>query len=218
MTVRVLIADDHQIVSQGLAALIEKQPGFSVAGTAVDGREAVRLAQELEPDLVLMDVSMPRLSGIEATRQLSVEMPGVKVLCLSMHVERQFVSAMLAAGADGYVLKDAAEEELVEAIRQVAAGRSFLSPKIAATVVQDYALLVAGGDGGAPGPELSGREREVLQLIAEGRSTAQIAALLCLSPKTIGSHRGRIMAKLGIHTIAGLTKYAIRHGLTTADR
>ncbi len=217
MTVRILLADDHRIVHQGLSALIEKQRDMKVVATAIDGREAVRLARELEPDVVLMDVAMPGMSGVEATRQITAELPTVKVLCLSMHLERRYVAAVFEAGAAGYLLKDCALEELAEAIRQVVAGRSFLSPSVAATVVGDYAAHLSG-DTGADASPLSGREREVLQLLAEGHSTREIAERLHLSPKTVGSHRERIMRKLGIDSIAGLTKYAIRHGLTTAER
>ncbi len=217
MSLRVLLADDHRIVREGLAALIGREPDIEVVGTASDGREAVRLAREAAPDVVLMDVAMPGMSGVEATRQIVAELPAVRVLCLSMHVERKFVSAVLEAGAAGYLLKDCAHEELVEAIRQVTAGRAYLSPSVAATVVDDYAARLSGETAPDASP-LSGREREVLQLLAEGRSTREVAERLHLSPKTVGSHRERIMRKLGIDSIAGLTKYAIRHGLTTADR
>lgn len=217
MTLRILLADDHRIVREGLSVLIGKQPGMEVVGTALDGREAVRLARELAPAVVLMDVAMPGMSGIEATRQIAAELPEVRVICLSMHAERRFVSAVLEAGAAGYLLKDCAQEELAEAICQVAAGHSYLSPAVAATVVEDYAAHLSGGAGADASP-LSGREREVLQLLAEGRSTRDIAQLLHLSPKTVGSHRERIMRKLGIDSIAGLTKYAVRHGLTSVDR
>ncbi len=217
MTIRILLADDHQIVREGLAALLDGQPGIEVVGFALDGREAVKLAEELSPDLLLMDVAMPGMNGVEATRQLASQLPQVKVLCLSMHVERRFVSAVLEAGAAGYLLKDCAREELAEAIRQVSAGRSYLSPAVAATVVEDYAARLAGR---LPrnASALSGREREVLQLLAEGASTREIAQRLHLSTKTVGSHRERIMRKLGLDSIAALTKYAIRHGLTTAER
>jgi DNA-binding NarL/FixJ family response regulator len=217
MTVRILLVDDHQIVREGLAALIDREPTMEVVGAAVDGREAVTEARDLKPDLVLMDVAMPGLTGVEATRQIVSERPETRVLCLSMHVERRFVSAVLEAGAAGYLLKDCAQAELVEAIRQVIAGRSYLSPAVAATVVEDYAAHLSG-EARAQASPLSGREREVLQLLAEGHSTARIAERLCLSPKTVGSHREHIMRKLGIDSIAGLTKYAIRHGLTGAER
>lgn len=217
MTVRILLADDHQLMREGLTALIERQPDMEVVGTALEGREAVRLARELAPDLVLMDVAMPGMSGAEATRKITASLPAVRVLCLSMHVERRFVSAVLEAGAAGYLLKDCAQEELAEAIRQVTAGRSYLSPAVAATVIEDYATHLADAMPVDSSP-LSGREQEVLQLIAEGRSTREIAERLFLSPKTVGSHRERIMRKLGIDTIAGLTKYAIRHGLTGSER
>ncbi len=217
MTLRILLADDHQIVSEGIAALIERQHDMEVVGTAFEGREAVRLARALAPDVVLMDVAMPGMSGVEATRQILAQAPATRVLCLSMHVERRFVSAVLEAGAAGYLLKDCAQEELAEAIRQVTAGRSYLSPAVAASVVEDYAARLSGGAPEDASP-LTGREREILQLFAEGHSTRQIAERLHISPKTVGSHRERIMHKLGIDSIAGLTKYAIRHGLTSSDR
>ena len=216
MSLRILLADDHEIVLEGLSALIEKEAGMEVVGAVRDGREAVRMARERAPDVVLMDVGMPGLSGVEATRQITSELPAVKVLCLSMHAERRYVSAVIEAGAAGYLLKDCALEELSRALRQVAAGGSYLSPAVAATVLDDYAAHLGGG---APeASPLSSREREVLQLLAEGRPTREIAERLHLSVKTVGSHRDRIMKKLGVHSIAGLTKYAIRHGLTSSDR
>lgn len=217
MTISVLLADDHEIVLEGIHALLEAQRGIDVVGEVRDGREAVYQARELQPDLVLMDVTMPGLNGIEATRQIVAETDGVRVLCLSMHTDRRFVSAVLAAGASGYLLKDCVAEELARGIREVAAGRSYLSPGVAATVVEDYAAHLSGARTPAVA-QLSGREREVLQLLAEGRSTREIADRLHLSIKTVGSHRERIMHKLGIHSVAGLTKYAIRHGMTTEDR
>lgn len=175
MAIRVLLADDHELFLQGLRALLEKEPGLEVIGEAGDGRAAVRLARERAPDVVLMDVAMPAMNGVEATRRILAERPATKVLCLSMHADRQFVSAVLEAGAVGYLLKDCVLEELVRAIHHVRAGHSYLSPAVAATVVEDYAAHLAGRRSPGSSP-LSSREREVLQLIAEGWSVKEIAA------------------------------------------
>ncbi len=216
MSIRILLADDHALFLQGLRALLEKEPDMVVTGEVRDGRDAVRAACAAPPNVILMDVTMPGLSGIEATRQIHAARPSVRVLCLSMHAERQFVAAALEAGAAGYLLKDCVLEELVQAIRHVHAGRCYLSPGVAGTVVEDYAAHLAGRKVSSPIP-LSSREREVLQRIAEGQSVKEIAGHLNLSVKTVGSHRERIMEKLDIHTVAGLTKYAIRRGLTSVD-
>jgi two-component system response regulator NreC len=217
MSIRIVLADDHQIVLAGIRSLLEKNLGLQVVAEAGDGLEALKAVAEQRPDIVVMDVSMPGMNGIEATRQIRAGWPKVKILCLSMHAERQFISAALAAGASGYLLKDCALEELERAIRTVIAGHTYLSPAIADTVVADYRTQLAGGALADPSP-LSEREREVLQLLAEGASTKTIAARLVLSAKTVASHREHIMAKLGVHSVAELTKYAIRHGLTTNAR
>lgn len=215
MSTRIVLADDHQILLAGIRSLLERDLGLQVVAEARDGLEALRAVAEQRPDIVIMDVSMPGMNGIEATRQIRAGWPQVKILCLSMHAEKQFISAALAAGASGYLLKDCALEELERAIRTVIAGHTYLSPAIADTVVADYRTQLAGGALASPSP-LSEREREVLQLLAEGVSTKKIAARLALSAKTVASHREHIMAKLGVHSIAELTKYAIRHGLTTS--
>ncbi len=217
MSLRVLLADDHRVFAAGLAALIGKEPDLEVVAIARDGREAVESALELVPDVVVMDLSMPRLSGIEAARQIVTERPGTKVLCLSMHRERQYLQAALEAGAIGYVLKDYPPEAVIKAVRCVAGGNICLCPEMAAAAVEDYrACLVAHRP--AIEPALSAREREVLQLVAEGATSCEIGAELCLSERTVASHRRHLSEKLGIHSVAGLTKYAIRHGLTTAER
>lgn len=216
MAIRVLLADDHELFLQGLRALLEKESGLEVIGEARDGCDAVRMARERAPDVVLMDVAMPAMNGVDATRRILAERPAARVLCLSMHADRQFVSAVLEAGAVGYLLKDCVLEELVRAIHHVRAGRSYLSPAVAATVVEDYAAHLAGRRSPSASP-LTNREREVLQLIAEGWRVKEIAGRLHLSAKTVGTHRERIMEKLGIRSVAGLTKYAIRHGLTSAE-
>lgn len=217
MTLRILLADDHRMFANGLAALLEREPDLEVVGTEPDGREAVRTAIELEPDVVAMDLSMPGLSGIEATRQIVAERPEIKVLCLSMHRERQYLQAALEAGAAGYVLKDRSQQELVEGIRQVAAGEIYLSPEMTAAAVDEYRKNLVGHRA-AIEPVLTAREREVLQLVAEGMSSREIADRLCISQRTVATHRRHLAEKLDIHSVAGLTKYAIRHGLTTTDR
>lgn len=214
MNVKILLADDHRIVRDGLRSLIEKQPGLKVVCEAADGRTAVKLAAELKPDLVVLDLTMPGLSGLAAARQILAAQPRVKVLVLSMHADRRFVAETLGLGASGYVLKDNAFEELVQAIRTVMGGQVFLSPQIAALVAQDYKQKLAGGDTEIV-PLLSEREREILQLVAEGQSTKEIAAQLNISVKTVETHRSQVMAKLKLDNIAALTKYAVREGLTS---
>ncbi len=217
MSLRVLLADDHLVFAAGLAALIARQPDLEVVGTARDGREAVRAALEIEPDVVVMDLSMPHLSGIEATRQVVAGLPEAKVLCLSMHRERQYLQAALEAGAAGYVLKDHPPETVIQAIHCVAGGRICLCPEMAAAAVEEYrACLLTHKP--AVDPVLTAREREVLQLVAEGATSLEIAGELCLSERTVAAHRRHLSEKLGIHGVAGLTKYAIRHRLTTIER
>lgn len=220
MSIRVLIADDHQIVRDGLKSMLAKSLDVEVVGEAENGREAVSLARELGPDVVVMDIGMRELNGIDATRQIVDEVAGTKVIALSMHSDRRYVSEMLAAGASGYLLKDGAFDELASAIRAVADGRTFLSQGVADTVLEDYRRQLSGSPQTAPAGNsrpLSGREREVLQLIAEGLSTKEIAARLHLSVKTVETHRRQIMEKLGIYNVAGLIKYAVREGLASLE-
>jgi DNA-binding NarL/FixJ family response regulator len=214
MSIRILLADDHQMLRDGLRSLLEKEPGMAVVAECANGREAVRLALELEPEIVIMDVSMPDLNGIEATRQIIAGAPRIKVVALSMHGDQRFVMEMLKAGASGYLLKDAAFEELAQAIREVLANRTYLCKEISEQVVGDYVRQLKQADGSAFST-LTTREREVLQLLAEGNSTAQMAERLHLSVKTIETHRQNLMEKLDIRNIADLTKYAIREGLTS---
>jgi len=218
MSIRVLIADDHKIMLAGLRSILEKQTDFEVVGEADNGRKAVQMAQEKKPDVVVMDVSMPDLNGIEATKQIIESLPETRVIALSMHSDKRFVMGMLRVGASGYLLKDCASQELANAIVQVARGKKYLSPEITGVVINDF--LLGGGSSGevatATSP-LSPREREVLQLIAEGWSTKQIASHLYVSIKTIETHRRQIMKKLDLHSIADLTKYAIREGLTSIE-
>jgi DNA-binding NarL/FixJ family response regulator len=216
MPARILLADDHAIIRQGLCALLEKQPDIEVVGAAEDGRKALELAQKLAPDIVIMDISMPNLNGIDATRKIISEMGDVKVIALSIHSSRRFVTKMLKAGASAYILKECLFDELIEAIRTVLSGGVYLSPKITGVVVDDYVKRMST-DYQPEAPALTEREREVLQLMAEGKSTKQIALLLHVSAKTIESNRRNIMDKLGIHSVAELTKYAVCEGLTPLE-
>lgn len=216
MSIRILLADDHKIVREGLKALLEKQSGMEVIAEAEDGRTTVKLVLELSPDVVIMDVGMPDMNGIEATRQIIANAPGVKVVGLSMHSDRRFVVEMLKAGARGYMLKDCAFEELANAILAVASNRTYLSPEIANIVIRDYAHLLSKEDLSVFSI-LTVREREVLQLLSEGKTTRECASCLKVSVKTVETHRQQIMNKLNIHSIAELTKYAIREGLTSLD-
>lgn len=216
MSIRILIVDDHKITRQGLCSLLENQTDMEVVGQAQDGRIAAQLAKELLPHIVIMDVSMPGLNGMQATRQIVNEFEDIKVIALSMHSDTLFVSEMLKSGASGYLLKDCAFEELVNSIRAVVAGKVYLSPSISGVVVDDY-LHKLSKKGASASEVLTDREQEVLQLMAEGKSTKEIALKLHISVKTVETHRRQIMNKLGIHNVAELTKYAIRKGLTSLD-
>lgn len=216
MTTRVLIADDHQILREGLRSLLDKEPDIEVIGEASNGRGAVALARELKPDVVVMDVAMSDMGGIEATRQLTAKTPGVKVIALSMHSDRRFVAGMLGAGALGYLLKDSAFDELAHSIRTVITNEIYLSPGITGIVVQDYMNRLSD-NASEDEPDLTPREREVLQLLAEGNTTTTIAQVLQISAKTVETHRKQIKDKLHLNSVAELTKYALRMGLTTLD-
>jgi two-component system response regulator NreC len=215
-TIRIILADDHQIVRQGLRILLEAEPDMEVIAEANNGRKVLKLAQELIPDVIIMDLSMPELNGIEATRQILSGAPEVKVVALSMHSDSLFVLNMIKAGASGYLLKDCALEELVKAIRTVVSHKTYLSPGVSDIVIRDF---VTGWQttSASAFSVLSAREREVLQLMAEGKTTNQIADGLCVSVKTVEAHRKQVMTKLGIHSVAELTKYAIRQGLTSLE-
>lgn len=216
MKIRIVLADDHKIVREGLKALLEKDQDIEIVAVAEDGRAAVQDTQNLQPDVVVMDIGMPGLNGIEATRCITVENPHIRVLILSMHSARRYVLEALSAGAKGYILKDCASEELARAIHIVQANETYLSPKVADILVKDYMNLLPEHDQ-APILLLSKREREVLQLIAEGQNTKEIAFLLNVSIKTVETHRQQIMKKLNLQSVACLTRYAIREGLTTLD-
>ena len=213
---KVLLADDHAMMRDGLRAVLERA-GVQVVAEARDGHEAIAEASRARPDVVVIDISMPRLNGIDATRRLTTEMPGIKVIALSMNSDRRYVIAMLEAGAKGYLMKSAASEELLLALAAVSAGETYLSPAVAGGVVE-RALRAGSPETEAPKNPLSAREREVLQLIAEGKSSKEIANALGIAVPTVETHRRQIMTKLNLRTIAELTKYAIREGLTSADR
>lgn len=215
--IKILLADDHKIVRQGIRTLLATEPDMEVVGEADNGRIILRLVQELSPQVIIMDISMPDLNGIDATRQILSEFPGLKVIALSMHSDSLFVLNMLKAGASGYLLKDCALEELVKAIRTVVANKTYLSPGISDILIRDFMEGWSISTGASAFTVLTAREREVLQLMAEGKSTTQIAHTLCVSVKTVEAHRKQVMNKLGIHSVAGLTKYAIREGLTSLD-
>jgi two-component system response regulator NreC len=216
MSIRIILADDHTIVRHGLNKLIQQQEDMEVIAQAADGHSAVELTRELSPDMVIMDIGMPDLNGIDATRQIIREFPQVKVIGLSMHSGKKFVIEMLKAGASGYLLKDCALEELTTAIKTVAAGKIYLSPSITDVVVENYVRHSQKKESSAFSL-LSQREREVLQLMAEGKTTKQIGQHLHISPKTVEGHRLRLMAKLNMDSVAKLTKYAIQEGLTSPE-
>lgn len=216
MSIRIILADDHKIIRDGLRALLEKEPDMEVVGEAQDGLTTIKLAKKLLPNIVIMDIGMPDMNGIDATRQIFSETQGIKVIALSMHSDRRFVLQMLKAGASGYLLKDSAFEELASAIKTVMAGQPYLSPKITDVVIKEYIVSLPKNEESVF-TKITPREREVLQLIAEGKTTKQIAAFLNVSVKTIETHRQQIMEKLDIHSIAELTKYAIREGLTSLE-
>ncbi len=216
MSIRVLIADDHAIVRHGLSRSIQQQEDMEVVGQAGDGHATVELARELNPNVILMDVSMPNLNGIEATRAIRRDSPGTRVIALSMHSAKRYVREMFRAGASGYLLKDCEFDELIQTIRLIAEGQTYISPTISRVVVENC-MQDAPEDKGNAYSVLTQREREVLQLMAEGNSTKQIAMRLYISPKTVEAHRLRIMNKLDIDNVALLTKYAIREGLTLVE-
>ncbi len=214
--IKVLLADDHKIVRRGLRELIDKQPNIAVIAEAEDGRTAVRLSRQLSPDIVLMDISMRDLNGIEATRQILNETPRTKVIILSMHSSQKYVEDVFRAGASGYLLKDCDISEILNAIRAVAENETYVCPQIATVLRRDYLQRILQADSPSSSA-LTPREREVLQLMAEGKSTKEIAFAFSISVKTIEVHRQRIMEKLNIRSVAELTKYAIREGLTSLD-
>ena len=214
MSIRILLVDDHQIVRDGLRTLIEKEAGMEVVGEARNGREGFKLTRKLLPDVVIMDITMPDMNGIDATRSILEEHPDIKVIALSMHSDRRLISGMLEAGASGYLLKDSAFEELARAVHAVVAHQTYLSPSITDIVIKRFIGKSTSVERSVF-TDLTKREREVLQLLVEGMSTKEVASGLNVSVKTIETHRANIMDKLDIHSISELVKYAIREGLTS---
>jgi DNA-binding NarL/FixJ family response regulator len=215
VSIRIVLADDHAIVRHGLSRSFQSETDIDVVGQARDGHTTVEIVRELSPDIVVMDIGMPDLNGVEATRQIVKEMSRVKIIGLSMHSGDKYVREMFRAGASGYLLKDCPFEELVDAIKTVADGKTYVSPSIGEMVVKDY--ISKDGEQESAFSVLSQREREVLQLLVEGKTTKQAAKRLHISPKTVEAHRLRIMNKLDIDNVAQLTKYAIQEGLTQPD-
>ncbi len=212
--IKVIIADDHRIMLDGLKMLLQQQKNIEVIGEAENGRSAVELALKLKPEVVIMDIDMPDMNGIVATRNILDREPDIRVLTLSMHSDKRFVSKALREGVSGYMLKECASAELVEAINTVVSGKTYLSPQIADVVISDYRKQLVDKEYSADSV-LTKKEREILQLFAEGKTTKEIAYMLNVSVKTVETHRSRIMEKLDIHSIAELTKFAIREGLTS---
>ena len=214
MSTRLLLVDDHKIMRHGIRSLLEKQAGMKVLEETNNGRSAIEFARTLSPDVIIMDIAMHDLNGIEATRQIIAELPEVKVIMLSMHSDRQMVADALQAGASGYLLKDCEFDELVRAIETVVSNRTYLSPEIADILVENFVRKSPSEESSASSV-LTSREREVLQLLAEGKTTREIANVLCLSTKTVETHRRQMMEKLNIYNVAHLVKYAISQGLTS---
>lgn len=213
MAIKIIIADDHHLIREGLKALLEKEPNLSVIDDAADGQTTFEIVQRNKPDIVIMDISMPGLNGIEATKKIISKVPGVRVVALSIYSESKYIYNMLKAGASAYLVKDCVIDELVDAIHTVAGGKIYVSPRIAGTVVKNYIQQASQHE--PTYALLTAREQEVLQLLSEGNSAKEIAQLLKVSVKTIETHRSQIMNKLDMHSIAELTKYAIREGLTS---
>jgi two-component system response regulator NreC len=209
----ILLADDHTLVRQGIRKILEEQPDWKVVDEAEDGREAVQKTIAAEPDVLVIDVSMPKLNGIDSIRQVTRKVPRTKVLVLSMHADEAYVSQAVEAGAQGYLLKDSADVDLVRAVQAVATGKSFFSPAVAGMMLDDYRRRLAGKTVVDRYATLTEREREILQLLAEGRSNREVAELLFLSPATVETHRAHILQKLDVHNTAELVLYAVRRGI-----
>jgi DNA-binding NarL/FixJ family response regulator len=215
MSISILLADDHQMMRDGLHLLIDQQDGLEVIAEAANGRQAVKLALKLKPDIVIMDISMPDLNGIEAIREIS-KVPGIRSLALSMHSDKRYIARALKEGAAGYMLKDCALDELIHAIKVIASNNTYLSPQLTRVIIDDYVNQLSNGDSSGIS-DLTARERGVLQLLSEGKSTKDAAYVLDVSVKTIETYRNRLMSKLNVQSIAELTKIAIREGLTTLE-
>lgn len=210
---RLFLGDDHTLVRHGLRKILEERPDWEVVGEADDGRSAVRKVAALQPDVAVLDIGMPLLNGIDATRQIVRKTPGVKVLILSMHSDEAYVTRALNAGATGYLLKDSAGKDLIRAIAAVAEGQSFFSPAVSRMMLDDYVRRAAGSDAADRYDTLSNREREIFQLVAEGRSNKEVAELLSISAATVETHRARVLQKLNVHNTAELVLYAVRRGV-----
>jgi len=208
-----LLADDHNVLRQSLSVLIANERGFEVVGQAADGLQVIDLVEELRPDLVLMDIAMPHLNGIEATRRIKKKYPDIKILILSMYSDDRYMTQVFRAGASGYILKDATKEELFTAIRTVSQGESYLSPRISKKLIDDYIRLRDDGTEELYYSHLTNRQREIFQLMAENRSSREIGKILSISPKTVKNHRTNIMEKLDLHSQGDVLKYALRIGL-----
>jgi len=217
VTIRVFLADDHGVVREGLRLLLESQQDFVVVGEAANGLDAVRDVLQLRPDVVVLDIAMPGLNGIETARQIHTELPQCYAIMLSMHVSNEHIYRALKAGVRGYVVKESAGEELIQAIRTVYAGGRHLSPRVSEELIVDYLHQRSGAGDDDPMAKLSTREQEILPLVAEGRSSVEIGELLALSPKTVETYRSRMMQKLGVSNIAELVRFAIRHDLVSLD-
>ena len=211
--VRILLADDHTVVRQGLRKVLEERPDWVVVAEAGNGRDAVKQAEELKPDVAILDVAMPLLNGIEATRQIVKRSPGTRVLVLTMHADEAYVNQILKAGATGYLLKDSADVDLIQAVAAVSQGKSFFSPGVARLMLDDYVRQLADKGITDRYESLSEREREIFQLIAEGKANKEIAIILSISPSTVETHRARIMEKLDLHSAAEIVLYAVRRGV-----
>ena len=211
--IRILLADDHNIMRQGLRLLLERQPGFEVVGEAADGRQAVERAEAMKPDVVVLDIAMPKLSGIDAAQQISALLPHAAIIILSMHSDEGYVLRALKAGARGYVLKDSAENGLIETIKAVSAGKAFFSPEISKILVEDYVREMKKRGAEDSYELLTSREREILHMLAEGKSNKDIATVLNLSLYTVETHRRNLQDKLNLHSIAELILYAVRKGI-----
>lgn len=215
--IRILLADDHPLIRSGIATLLQSYKDFEIVGEAQDGEEAVEKTKDLEPDVLVIDLSMPKLSGIEATKIITKRYPEVRVLVLTMHENEEYVYQILKSGAGGYVLKSAGKEELSAAIRAVAKGERFFSPRVSEIMAESYVRRMEGGEASSKAGDipLTRREKEILGLVAKGLTNQQIADHLCISPRTVDTHRTNIMQKLNIHDVANLVRYAIEHGITS---
>ncbi len=217
MSIRIFLADDHAIIRDGLRSLLEAEGDIKIVGDAANGREAVRLVAELQPDIVVLDIAMPELNGIEAARQIRETCPSAQIIMLSMYSSAEHVFRALQAGARGYLLKESGGTDVVQAVRAVLTGRRYLSQEISEGMIDDYISQREIAEAESPLARLSPREREILQLVVEGKSSAEIGEVLFLSPKTVGTYRSRLMQKLGVNDLPGLIKFAIRYGLTPLE-